>query len=96
MKFYTVEEVAKILRTTPNTIRIYINEGKIKAIKSGKQYLISDENIERYIKDIAWISRNLSPSVQSREIDFYVQLYIWYTYNYLYYISNVWLYTIII
>ena len=53
LKFYTVEEVAKILRTTPNTIRIYINEGKIKAIKSGKQYLISDENIERYIKDIA-------------------------------------------
>jgi excisionase family DNA binding protein len=53
MRFYTVEEIANILHITPQTIRSYISEGKIKAIKSGKQYLISNDNFEEYLKKIA-------------------------------------------
>ena len=52
VKFYTTEEVAAILRCDIATIRRYIKEGKFKGhIRSGKQYLIPQESLEKYIDE---------------------------------------------
>lgn len=39
--YFTVLDVAKILHLTVNTIKRYINQGKIKATKLGNSYRIS-------------------------------------------------------
>jgi len=51
MKMYTVKEVAEILGFCEETIRRKINAGKIKAIKTGKNFKISDENLKEYVEN---------------------------------------------
>ena len=48
-KFYTVPEVAEILRCHPQTIRRKIRERKIEAIFSGKSFLISESSLRAYM-----------------------------------------------
>lgn len=48
--FYTVEEVAEMLRVHINTIRNLIKNRKLKAIKVGVQVRISKEAYEEFIK----------------------------------------------
>ena len=45
--FYTVDEVAKQLRVTEQTIRRWIAEGKIPAIKVGRKNLIDAKAMDR-------------------------------------------------
>jgi len=49
-KFLLVEEVAEKLRLHPNTIRIYIKEGRLPAAKFGKVYRIKEEDLEEFIR----------------------------------------------
>ena len=51
MKFYTVEEVAKMLNVSLQTIRRYIKSGKLQAIKLGKSYKISQEHVDKALKE---------------------------------------------
>lgn len=44
---YTAKEVAEILRCNPVTILRKIHKGEIKAIKFGKGWKISKEELER-------------------------------------------------
>lgn len=44
---YTVEEVSALLKTTIRTVREMIKTGKIKAVKIGKEYRISKNEIDR-------------------------------------------------
>ena len=44
-KWYSVEQVADMLRLHPKTLRRYIAEGKLRASKLGKQYRISGHDL---------------------------------------------------
>ncbi len=50
MKFYTVEEVAKILRVNERTVRNLIEAGELRATRVGRQYRISEEALQEYIE----------------------------------------------
>lgn len=49
-EFYLVSELAKKLRVSDMTIYRYIRAGKIEALKFGKEYRISHDEVERFIK----------------------------------------------
>ncbi|MGD6768583.1 helix-turn-helix domain-containing protein [Mammaliicoccus lentus] len=49
IEVYTVKEVSKKLNTTVRTIREYIKNGKINAIKVGNKYIISEENYRNFV-----------------------------------------------
>lgn len=51
MKYYTVAEAAAVCRVSVFTLRQWIKDGKIKATKPGKSYLISEENLTTYLKE---------------------------------------------
>ena len=42
-----VKEVAEVLRVTPKTIRTWCREGKMRAIRIGKEYKILRDDLER-------------------------------------------------
>lgn len=52
-KFFTVPEIAKILRCHPQTIRRKIREQKIQAIFNGKSFLISESSLREYMNDMS-------------------------------------------
>ena len=47
--FYTVQEVALMLRITPQTVRSYIKEGKLQAKRVGRPLLITEENLSAFL-----------------------------------------------
>lgn len=50
-EFLTVEQVAKLLKVHWQTILNYIKSGKLMALKLGKGYRISRENLEKFIRE---------------------------------------------
>ncbi len=50
-KLYTAKETAVILRAKYRFILDRISAGKIKTIKVGKQYLISEEELNRLMNE---------------------------------------------
>lgn len=49
VKFLTVEEVAKILRVSTATVYALIASGELKATQVGRQYRISEDDLNEYI-----------------------------------------------
>jgi excisionase family DNA binding protein len=50
MKFYTVKEVAKILRVQPIAIYTWIKMGKLDCVKINKTIRFTDKQIEQLSK----------------------------------------------
>jgi excisionase family DNA binding protein len=50
-KLYTTDEVAAICRVTIWTVREWIKEGKMKAVKPGKAYLITETDLKNYLEE---------------------------------------------
>lgn len=50
MNFLKVNEIAKDLRVTRNTVIALIKKGEISAIKVGDQYRVPEENYVKWIK----------------------------------------------
>lgn len=48
-KYYTLKEVAKLLKVTYMTVFRWVRTGKIKAFKAGKQYRIRQEQLNDFI-----------------------------------------------
>lgn len=48
--FYTVIEVAEMLRCTPATIRTYIKEGRLKSQRIGRPILITEKDLMDFLK----------------------------------------------
>ena len=49
--FLTADEVAAICRVTVYTVREWIKAGKLNAIKRGRSYLITEEDLTAYLKE---------------------------------------------
>lgn len=49
-KFYSIEEVASILKVAYITVYRWIRAGKLKSNKAGKQYRINSSDLKMFIK----------------------------------------------
>ena len=49
IKVYTIEEVAELLHTTRRTLYTYLKAGKLKAVKMGRKWIITEENLKEFI-----------------------------------------------
>lgn len=47
-KFYSVDEIAEMLKIHPKTIQRYIREGKLKASKVGKSWRVSGHDLSTF------------------------------------------------
>jgi len=50
IKFYTIPETAEALRVTPQTIRAWIKQGKIKSQRIGRPILITERNLREFLQ----------------------------------------------
>jgi excisionase family DNA binding protein len=48
-KFFSVSEVAEALQVHPGTVKNWIYEGKLLAVKAGKQLRVSEEAVEIFL-----------------------------------------------
>lgn len=48
-KYYTIEEVAEMLRVAYMTVYRWIKAGKLEAVKAGKQFRISEKCLQDYL-----------------------------------------------
>jgi len=48
-KYYTVEEVAGLLKVDPRTIRTAIHADKLKAARVGRHFRISESALQEYL-----------------------------------------------
>ncbi|MEY4003366.1 MAG: hypothetical protein RIT07_1408 [Bacteroidota bacterium] len=50
IKFYTIQETASALRISPQTVRAYIKQGKIKSQRIGRPILITESNLKEFLQ----------------------------------------------
>ena len=51
IKFYTIPETAEALRVTPQTIRAWIKQGKLKGQRIGRPILITENNLKEFLQE---------------------------------------------
>ena len=51
IKFYTIPEAAKALNVTPQTVRAYIKQGKLKGQRIGRPILITENNLKEFLQE---------------------------------------------
>jgi excisionase family DNA binding protein len=51
IKFYTIPETAQALRVTPQTIRAYIKQGRIKSQRIGRPILITESSFKEFLNN---------------------------------------------
>lgn len=51
IKFYTIQETAEVLNVTPQTVRAYIKQGKLKGQRIGRPILITEKNLKEFLKE---------------------------------------------
>lgn len=49
IKVYTLDEVADILKVSRRTLYTYVKEGKLSAVKMGKYWRVSQENLQAFV-----------------------------------------------
>jgi excisionase family DNA binding protein len=49
IKFYTIAETASAFKVTPQTVRKWIKEGKLKGQRIGRPILITENNIKEFL-----------------------------------------------
>ena len=50
IKFYTIPETAEALNVTPQTVRAYIKQGKLKSKRIGRPILITENNLKEFLQ----------------------------------------------
>lgn len=50
-KFYTTEEVAEMLKLNVRTVRAMINQKRLRAVKIGNEYRVTDDHLRKFIED---------------------------------------------
>ena len=51
IKFYTIQDTAKALHVTPQTVRSYIKQGRIRSQRIGKPILITENNLREFLNN---------------------------------------------
>ena len=51
IKFYNIQETAKALQVTPQTVRAWIKQGKIKSQRIGRPILITENNLREFLQE---------------------------------------------
>jgi len=51
MKVYTPNEVADVLKVEPVTIRRWLMAGKMSGFKVGKEWRVTEEDIQQFIEN---------------------------------------------
>lgn len=49
--FYTTEEIADLLKVSAKTVREMIKSKRLEAVRVGKEYRITEDQIRKYIKE---------------------------------------------
>lgn len=49
LKMYSLTELEPILGVTHRTLLSYVKEGKIKAVKIGGKWKVSEENLRKFV-----------------------------------------------
>ena len=49
LKLYTLQELEKLLEVTTRTLLQYIKDGKLKAVKIGGKWKVSEANLQNFI-----------------------------------------------
>lgn len=50
LKIYNIQETAEILQVTPRSIYTYIKEGKLHAVKIGREWRVTQKDIEKLLE----------------------------------------------
>jgi len=50
ISYYTIEEVAKMLKVAYLTVYRWIQSGKLVAFKAGKQYRVKNKDLDSFVK----------------------------------------------
>jgi excisionase family DNA binding protein len=50
IKFYTIPETAETLKVTPQTIRAYLKQGRLKGTRIGRPIFITQSNIKDFLE----------------------------------------------
>ena len=50
-KFYTTQEVAELLHLKVKTVRAMINKKRLRAVKIGNEYRVTDEHIRQFVEE---------------------------------------------
>ena len=50
LKVYTLEEIAELLHITRRTLYTYVKEGKLKAVKVGKYWRVTEKNLQEFLE----------------------------------------------
>lgn len=53
IRVYTLDEVAEILKVTKKTLYHYLKAGKLSAVKLGKAYRVTEENLQKFLDGLA-------------------------------------------
>lgn len=51
-KYYTLDEVSKLLRTPIPRLRVLIKEHKLRGLYIGRHYIVSEEELKQYINSL--------------------------------------------
>ncbi len=51
IKFYKIPEIAELLKITPQTVRAYIKQGRLKSVRIGRPIYVTEENLKEFIKE---------------------------------------------
>lgn len=51
IKLYTLQEVANILRVSRQTIYNYVTAKRLRATKYGKEYRVTEDDLQGFIKN---------------------------------------------
>jgi len=49
IKLYTLQELESILETSTRTLLTYIKQGKLKAVKIGGKWKVSEANLQDFV-----------------------------------------------
>jgi excisionase family DNA binding protein len=73
--FYSVDQVANLLGLHVKTVRTYVRDGRLKAVRIGKQYRIAPDDLEAFAgHPVAGTARETAPRHRHAEVSSIVQI----------------------
>lgn len=73
-RFYSVEQVAERLGLHVRTIRNYVRDGRLNAVRIGKQYRISHADLEDFTRSTATAAPDPAPRQRHTEVSSIVEI----------------------